>query len=92
MKMTLSANIDEMDHATKFGDNDRLSAIVAKIIWCRLLIMLSDIDGLLLRTQMFMRMRPFVAMSQIEILAQLVVLAVFTGGMMQDKSAQTPEN
>ena len=35
-----------MDHATKFGDNDRLSAIVAKIVGADLLIMLSDIDGL----------------------------------------------
>ena len=36
----------EMDHATKFGDNDRLSAVVAKIVKADLLIMLSDIDGL----------------------------------------------
>ena len=35
-----------MDHATKFGDNDRLSAIVAKVVGADLLIMLSDIDGL----------------------------------------------
>ena len=35
-----------MDHATKFGDNDRLSAVVAKIVKADLLIMLSDIDGL----------------------------------------------
>ncbi|MBS4923164.1 MAG: glutamate 5-kinase [Streptococcus salivarius] len=26
-----AVSVDEMDHATKFGDNDRLSAIVAKI-------------------------------------------------------------
>lgn len=31
---------------SKFGDNDRLSAIVAKIVGADLLIMLSDIDGL----------------------------------------------
>ena len=43
------------DHATKFGDNDRLSAIVAKIVGARLLIMLSDIDGLFDKNQMFMR-------------------------------------
>ena len=30
----------------KFGDNDRLSAIVAKVTKADLLIMLSDIDGL----------------------------------------------
>lgn len=41
-----AVSIDEMDHQTKFGDNDRLSAIVAKITKADLLIMLSDIDGL----------------------------------------------
>ncbi|EGE53428.1 glutamate 5-kinase [Streptococcus parauberis] len=41
-----AVSVDEMDHATKFGDNDRLSAIVAKITNADLLIMLSDIDGL----------------------------------------------
>ena len=57
----------------------RLSAIVAKIVGADLLIMLSDIDGLLIRTQMFMRMRPFVAMSQRlprKFWPQLVVLVV----------------
>lgn len=39
-------SVDEMDHTTKFGDNDRLSAIVAKVTTADLLIMLSDIDGL----------------------------------------------
>ena len=39
-------SVDEIDHATKFGDNDRLSAIVAKVTKADLLIMLSDIDGL----------------------------------------------
>lgn len=37
--------VDELDHATKFGDNDQLSAIVAEITNADLLIMLSDIDG-----------------------------------------------
>lgn len=37
--------VDEMDHLTKFGDNDQLSAIVAKIAKADLLVMLSDIDG-----------------------------------------------
>ncbi|SKO47781.1 gamma-glutamyl kinase [Mycobacteroides abscessus subsp. massiliense] len=41
-----AVSVDEMDHATKFGDNDRLSAVVAKIVKADLLIMLSDIDGL----------------------------------------------
>lgn len=41
-----AVSVDEMDHATKFGDNDRLSAIVANIVKADLLIMLSDIDGL----------------------------------------------
>lgn len=37
--------VDELDHATKFGDNDQLSAIVAKMIHADLLIMLSDVEG-----------------------------------------------
>ena len=37
--------IDELDHLTKFGDNDQLSAIVAQLVHADLLIMLSDIDG-----------------------------------------------
>ncbi|MGT2923916.1 glutamate 5-kinase [Streptococcus caviae] len=41
-----TTSVDEMDHATKFGDNDRLSAVVAKITEADLLVMLSDIDGL----------------------------------------------
>ncbi|WP_164682379.1 glutamate 5-kinase [Streptococcus hyointestinalis] len=39
-------SVDEMDHQTKFGDNDRLSAVVAGFTQADLLIMLSDIDGL----------------------------------------------
>lgn len=38
--------VDEMDHQTKFGDNDKLGAIVSKLVGADLLIMLSDIDGL----------------------------------------------
>ncbi|EPH67956.1 glutamate 5-kinase [Enterococcus faecium 13.SD.W.09] len=37
--------VDELDHLTKFGDNDQLSAIVAQLTKAELLIMLSDIDG-----------------------------------------------
>ncbi|MBC1564055.1 glutamate 5-kinase [Listeria booriae] len=37
--------IEEIEHLTKFGDNDRLSAIVLEVIQADLLIMLSDIDG-----------------------------------------------
>lgn len=37
--------VDELDHLTKFGDNDQLSAIVAQLTNSKLLIMLSDIDG-----------------------------------------------
>lgn len=33
-------------HEIQFGDNDRLSAIVAALIGADLLILLSDIDGL----------------------------------------------
>lgn len=37
--------VDELDHLTRFGDNDTLSAIVLEITNADLLIMLSDIDG-----------------------------------------------
>ncbi|TKM98697.1 gamma-glutamyl kinase, partial [Enterococcus faecalis] len=37
--------IEELDHLTKFGDNDQLSAIVCQIVHADLLVMLSDIDG-----------------------------------------------
>ena len=37
--------VDELEHETKFGDNDQLSAIVAEITHADLLIMLSDVDG-----------------------------------------------
>ncbi|HJB22764.1 MAG TPA: glutamate 5-kinase [Candidatus Jeotgalibaca pullicola] len=37
--------VDELEHETKFGDNDQLSALVAEIIQADLLIMLSDVDG-----------------------------------------------
>ncbi|WP_099221405.1 glutamate 5-kinase [Listeria costaricensis] len=37
--------VEEIEHITKFGDNDRLSAIVAKLVDASLLIMLSDING-----------------------------------------------
>ncbi|KRM89930.1 glutamate 5-kinase [Liquorilactobacillus cacaonum] len=37
--------VDELDHHTKFGDNDQLSAIVTTLIDADLLVMLSDIDG-----------------------------------------------
>ena len=41
-----AVSVDEMDHKTKFGDNDRLGAIVTTLSDADLLIMLSDIDGL----------------------------------------------
>lgn len=59
-----AVSVDEMDHATKFGDNDRLSAVVAGITKADLLIMLSDIDGLLIKTLLFMRMRSYAVMLQ----------------------------
>ena len=40
-----SVSVDELDHQTKFGDNDLLSAIVSEVTQADLLIMLSDIDG-----------------------------------------------
>lgn len=38
--------VDEMEHQTKFGDNDTLGSIVARLVEADLLIMLSDVDGL----------------------------------------------
>ena len=40
-----SVSVEELDHLTKFGDNDQLSAIVAEITNADLLIMLTDVDG-----------------------------------------------
>ncbi|MDR1606102.1 MAG: glutamate 5-kinase [Streptococcaceae bacterium] len=41
-----AVSVDEMDHKTKFGDNDKLGAIVTNLSDADLLVMLSDIDGL----------------------------------------------
>jgi glutamate 5-kinase len=38
--------VDELNHETKFGDNDTLSAYVARTINADLLVILSDVDGL----------------------------------------------
>lgn len=40
-----TVSIDEIENICRFGDNDNLSAIVAKLINADLLIILSDIDG-----------------------------------------------
>lgn len=40
-----TVSIDELDHQTKFGDNDQLSALVCSLTEADCLIMLSDIDG-----------------------------------------------
>ncbi|MFT8726891.1 MAG: glutamate 5-kinase [Liquorilactobacillus ghanensis] len=37
--------VDELDHHTRFGDNDQLSALVATAVKADLLVMLSDIAG-----------------------------------------------
>lgn len=41
-----AVSVEELNHHTRFGDNDTLSAVVAQIIDADLLIILSDIDGL----------------------------------------------
>lgn len=41
-----AVSVDELNHETKFGDNDTLSAFVARTIDADLLIILSDVDGL----------------------------------------------
>ncbi|MGL4772381.1 MAG: glutamate 5-kinase [Clostridium sp.] len=40
-----TVSIDEIENIVKFGDNDNLSAIVAKLVNADLLVILSDIDG-----------------------------------------------
>lgn len=40
-----SVSVEELDHLTKFGDNDQLSAVVAEITNADLLIMLTDVEG-----------------------------------------------
>ncbi|WP_078807152.1 glutamate 5-kinase [Pilibacter termitis] len=40
-----TVSVDELDHETKFGDNDKLAALVTNLTDADLLIMLSDIDG-----------------------------------------------
>lgn len=41
-----AVSVDELNHKTKFGDNDTLSAYVSRIMDADLLIILSDVDGL----------------------------------------------
>lgn len=41
-----TVSVDEIKSLTMFGDNDTLSAVVAKLVNADLLIILSDIDGL----------------------------------------------
>ena len=41
-----TVSVEEIEQVRTFGDNDRLSALVAKLINADLLILLSDIDGL----------------------------------------------
>ena len=43
-----TVSTSEIPYVDNFGDNDRLSAIVAALIGADLLILLSDIDGLYL--------------------------------------------
>lgn len=40
-----TVSVDEMDHHTRFGDNDTLSAMVANTIDADLLVLLTDVDG-----------------------------------------------
>ncbi|WP_346024455.1 glutamate 5-kinase [Alkalibacterium indicireducens] len=40
-----TVSVEELDHLTRFGDNDTLSAIVLELTDADLLVMLSDIDG-----------------------------------------------
>lgn len=41
-----AVSVEEMNHHTKFGDNDNLSAMVAEIVDADLLVIMSDVDGL----------------------------------------------
>ena len=40
-----AVSLEELEHVTKFGENDTLAAIVAESIDADLLIILSDVDG-----------------------------------------------
>jgi len=40
-----TVSVEELDHLTRFGDNDTLSALVLELTEADLLIMMSDIDG-----------------------------------------------
>lgn len=40
-----TVSVEELDHLTRFGDNDTLSALVLEITDADLLVLLSDIDG-----------------------------------------------
>lgn len=60
LKLNIVPIINENDTVStqeiKFGDNDRLSALVASLISADLLIMLSDVDGLLDKNKQLIRL------------------------------------
>jgi len=65
----------------KFGDNDRLSALVASLVSADLLIILSDVDGLLDREKKLVRLVPEIT-SQIRELACPTSKKTCVGGMI----------
>jgi glutamate 5-kinase len=65
----------------RFGDNDRLSALVASLVSADLLIILSDVDGLLDREKKVVRVVPEIT-SQIKELACPTLKKTCVGGMI----------
>ena len=65
----------------KFGDNDRLSALVASLISADLLVILSDVDGLLDKNKKIVRVVPEIT-SQIKELACPTSKKTCVGGMI----------
>lgn len=65
----------------KFGDNDRLSALVATLVNADLLIMLSDIDGLLDKNKKVIKVIPEIN-SEIRALASSTDKKTCVGGMI----------
>lgn len=54
----------ELEMLESFGDNDTLSAVIAGLIGADLLILLSDIDGLLPMTRIRIRMQNLLILSK----------------------------
>ncbi|EXJ22709.1 Glutamate 5-kinase [Alkalibacterium sp. AK22] len=87
-----TVSVEELDHLTRFGDNDTLSAIVLELTDADLLVMLSDIDGFYDKNPMkYADARRFDTISEINedilALAQDSSTKFGTGGMITKLNA-----